>query len=72
MQEIQSSGETDPEIWKDCQVRSTKKGNVNIEHSNKRVIDTDDIGGEATGSFCEGGALCVVFVSVRFELSLPF
>lgn len=25
MQEIQSSGETDPEIWKDCQVRSSKK-----------------------------------------------
>lgn len=27
MQEIQSSGETDPEIWKDCQVRSSKKAN---------------------------------------------
>lgn len=25
MQEIQSSGETDPEIWKNCEVRAQKR-----------------------------------------------
>lgn len=72
MQEIQNSGETDPEIWKDCQVRSTKKTNVIIDDSSKRAIHSDDNGGEAEVSCCDRWphVLCWAAGVLRFELSL--
>lgn len=72
VQEIQNSGETDPEIWKDCQVRSTKKANVIIRHSSKRTIHSDDIGGEAEVSCCDRWPRVVRWAAgiLRFELSL--
>lgn len=64
MQEIQNNGETDPEIWKDCQVRSTKNENVIMENSSKRAIHRDDFGGEAEVSRCvTGGLVCYVLGS---------
>lgn len=73
MQEIQSSGETDPEIWKDCQVRSTKKANGVLEDTGTRAIHTGDVGGEAEVSCCDGWprALGLAAGSLRFEPSLP-
>lgn len=54
VQEIQNNGETDPEIWKDCQVRSTKNENVAMETSSRRAIHSDVVGGEAEVSRCDG------------------
>lgn len=73
MQEIQNSGETDPEIWKDCQVRSTENESVTMENSSRRAIRRDVVGGEAEVSRCDGWPSCVLCWAagvLGFELSL--